>query len=113
MKQQKWRHLAAYSTVFAAVALSFSASAGVPTFQEVPAQRGDPDFCVGKDDGPYEHPDCRVRYSCKKGLASQVSCPTGEVFDEAKNPDDNPALSYCSAPASVKQVDCGSISLVK
>jgi len=113
MKQQTWRHLTACSTALAAVALSFSASAGVPTFKEVPAQHGDADFCVGKDDGAYEHPDCRVRYSCKRGLAYQVTCPAGEVFDADKNPDNNPALSYCSAPESTKHVDCGSLSMVR
>ena len=113
MKQQAWRYLAVPCTAIAAVVLSFSASAGIPTFQEVPAQRGDSDFCVGKDDGTYEHPDCRVRYQCKRGMASQVSCPTGQVFDANKNPDDNPAQSYCSAPEEVKHVDCSGVSLVK
>ncbi len=111
MKQQTWRYLAACSTAFAAMALSFSASAGIPTFKEVPAQRGDSDFCVGKDDGTYEHPDCRVRYSCKRGMASQVTCPEGQVFDPSKNPDDNPTLSYCSAPETMKHVDCSGVRL--
>jgi len=114
MKQQTWRHLAVCSTVVAAVALSFSAAAAaVPSLKDVPALRGDSDFCIGKDDGSYEHPDCRVRYSCKRWMASQVSCPDGQVFDPTKNPDDNPALSYCSAPESVKHVDCTGVGLVK
>jgi hypothetical protein len=110
MKQQIWRHLAVCSTVVAAAALSFSAAAGaVPSFKDVPAILGEPDFCIGKQDGSYEHPDCRVRYSCKRGMASQTSCPDGQVFDPNKNLNDNPTLSYCSAPESVKHVDCSNL----
>lgn len=113
MKQQTWRHLAVHSTMVAAMALSFPTWAAVPTFSEAPAAKGDPNFCLDQSDGAYEHPDCRVRYSCRKGLAAEQRCPDGQVFDASKNPDDNPTLSYCSVPESVKHVDCSGIGLVK
>jgi len=113
MKQQTWRHLAMRSTVAAVAVLSFSAWAGAPSFKEAPALNGDGNFCVGQDDGNYEHPDCRMHYSCKKGLASQVACPTGQVFDAAKNPNDDPSISYCSAPETVTHLDCSGVNLVR
>ncbi len=110
MKQRAWRHLAVRSTAFAAMALSLSTRAGVPSFSEVPALKGDPEFCMSKDDGTYAHPDCRVRYSCKRGMASQVNCPDGQVFNEDANPSDNSSVSYCSAP--VANTDCRGIKAV-
>lgn len=113
MKQQGWRYLVASSIAVAAAALSFSTQAAAPSFTDAKALEGDRNFCVGQPDGTYEHPDCRMYYSCKKSLASQVACPSGQVYNPDKNPDDNPALSYCSAPDEMKHVDCSGISLVK
>jgi hypothetical protein len=113
MQQPRRRHMAARFTVFAAIAVSLSSWAEVPSFSQVPAIKGNPNFCMGKDDGAYKHPDCRVRYACDGGAASQVNCPSGQVFDPAKNPDDNPAKAYCGAPQSVDHVDCSGIGMVK
>ncbi len=113
MKQHTRWYLVAGATLIAAAGISSSAWARVPTFQEAPAIKGDSDFCLGRTDGVYDHPDCRMHYACKKGIATQVACPDGEVFDADKNPSDSPALSYCSAPAKDSSVDCDSIRLVK
>jgi len=113
MKQQSWKHNAVRAIVVVTAALSFSAWAEVPSFKEAPAASGDREFCLDKTDGTYEHPDCRMRYSCKRGIASQVACPSGQVFDAAKNPDDKAGLSYCSAPEAMSHLDCTGISLVK
>jgi hypothetical protein len=113
MKRKTRWHLVAGAALVAAIGISSSAWARVPTFQEAPALKGDSDFCLGKDDGSYEHPDCRMHYSCKRGIATQVSCPEGQVFDSDKNPNDNPAMSYCSVPAKDSSVDCDSIHMVK
>ena len=99
----------AVGVILGSMILSFSAAAAVPLFSQVAAVPGEADFCVGKDDGAYQHPDCRVYYSCKGYMASQVKCPEGEVFDPEKNPNDDPGKSYCSAPASVAQLDCGGL----
>lgn len=111
MKKLK-RQAAARVAVFAAAVISFAAAAnGIPSFSEVPAAKGDPNFCLGKDDGAYRHPDCRVRYSCDGGLAEQIGCPDGQVFDASKNRGNDPAKSYCSAPADLGTPnDCGGIA---
>src|SRR5882757_349657 len=111
MKKLTWRSLAVRSTAVAAMALSYSAWAGVPSFTQAPAIVGDSNFCLGKDDGSYSHPDCRVRYSCSRGAATQVNCPDGQVFDAHKNGDDDPALSYCSVPEKASRVDCSGLAL--
>ncbi len=111
MNKLTWRSLAVRSIAVTAMALSYSAWAGVPSFTQAPAIVGDSNFCLGKDDGSYAHPDCRVRYSCSRGAASQVNCPDGQVFDARKNADDDPALSYCSAPEKASRVDCSGLAL--
>lgn len=113
MKKLTWRYLAACSTVVAAAVLSQSAWAAVPSFADAPAIHGDSNFCIGKDDGTYAHPDCRVRYACARNSASEIPCPTGEVFDKLKNRDDDPSLSYCSAPAVATYADCSGLALKK
>lgn len=99
----------AVGVILGSAILSCSAAAAVPLFSQVPAVQGEPDFCVGKDDGTYQHPDCRVYYSCKGYAEAQVKCPDGEVFDPNKNPNDDPAKSYCGAPASVADLDCSGL----
>lgn len=115
MKSLKWRQLAARSAMIGAVLASFAAAAasGVPTFKEAPKLDGDRNFCVGQDDGAYEHPDCRVHYQCSHGLAAEVKCPDGQVFDAAKNPDGDPGKSYCAAPEAASHLDCSGLALHK
>lgn len=113
MKTLKWRQLAARTAMIGGVLVSFSAAAGVPSFNQAPAAQGDPSFCVGKDDGSYRHPDCRVRYACDGGLATQVNCPEGQVFDPARNPDSDPGKPFCSKPEEARSHnDCGGIALL-
>jgi len=113
MKTLNWQ-FAARAVLIGAVMASFAAAASVPGFKQAPASQGDPNFCQGKDDGAYRHPDCRVRYSCAGGLAEQVSCPEGQVFDASKNRGDDPAKSYCSAPEQLGAAnDCGGIAIGK
>ena len=112
MNNRVWR-LAAGLAVLGAMMVAGSAAAAVPSFSDVPAISGDPNFCISKDDGAYKHPDCRVYYSCSSGIASQVDCPSGQVFDATKNPDDDPAKSYCAAPQSAAHVDCSELAVKK
>jgi hypothetical protein len=113
MKTLNWRH-AVRAAVMGAALVSFAAAAAVPSFKQAAPAQGDPNFCLGKDDGSYRHPDCRVRYSCAGGLAEQVSCPEGQVFDASKNRGDDPAKSYCSAPEQLGTPnDCGGIAVGK
>lgn len=106
--KKMWRYALA-----GVLACSFAAAADVPSLKAAPMTPGDPSFCVAKDDGSYRHPDCRVRYVCSGGLATQVACPDGQVFDSAKNPDDDPSKGYCSLPAQAQRYDCSGIALIK
>jgi hypothetical protein len=54
-----------------------------------------------------------VRYACDGGLAVQVACPDGQVFDASKNPDNDPNKSFCSAPEAAQHNDCSGIALSK
>jgi len=115
MKMSKWRQLAAQTAMIGAVLVSFSAAAAgnVPSFKDAPMAEGDASFCMSKEDGVYEHPDCRVYYRCKHNVATEQKCPDGQVFDASKNPDDVPGKAYCSAPQSVAHVDCNSLAFQK
>lgn len=99
----------AVGVTLGAIVLSFSAFAAVPLFSQVPLVHGEDDFCLAKFDGAYQHPDCRVYYSCRRHTEAEVKCPDGQVFDPDKNPSDDPAKSYCSAPESVANLDCGGV----
>ena len=112
MSMPNWRNPAARHILLGAVLVSAPAWA-IPSFSEAPVVRGDANFCVSKDDGAYAHPDCRVYYSCDRGLAAQVACPPGQVFDEAKNRDGDPGKSYCATPEAASHVDCGGLALKK
>lgn len=116
MKTLKWRQFAAVAAMAGAALVSFTASATggtVPTFKEAPKLDGDRQFCVDKENGVYEHPDCRVHYQCSRHLAAEVKCPDGQVFDASRNPDDEPGKSYCAAPDAVSHVDCSGVALHK
>jgi hypothetical protein len=113
MKQQTWQYLAVRSVAALVAAASFSSwGDAVPSFSQVPALQGDASICLGKEDGSYAHPDCRVRYACERSVASQVDCPSGQVFDKNKNRDDDPAQSYCAVPESASHVDCSEVKLL-
>ncbi len=112
---KRWQ-FAAGAAMAGAVLVSFSASAAVvsvPGFKDSPKLEGDRQFCVDKDNGVYEHPDCRVHYQCSHHLAAEVKCPDGQVFDASANPDDNPAKSYCAAPDQASHFDCNGLALHK
>jgi hypothetical protein len=115
MKTLKLRQLAAGAAMAGAVLVSFSASAvgSVPSFKDAPKLEGDREFCLDKSNGSYEHPDCRVHYQCSRGLAAEVKCPEGQVFDASKNPDDDPAQSACVVPEQASHVDCSGLALHK
>ena len=56
----------------------------------------DNNFCVGKPDGLYAHPDCTKYYHCYSGGYQAVQpCPEGLYF--------NPKLSYCDYPQNVPE----------
>jgi hypothetical protein len=99
----------AVGVILGGVILSLPAFAGVPMFSQVPLVKGEEDFCLDKQDGAYQHPDCRVYYSCRRHTEAEVKCPEGQVFDADKNPSDDPGKSYCSAPESVASLDCGGV----
>jgi hypothetical protein len=115
MKMLKWQQLVAQSLVAGAALVSFAAAAAssVPSFKDAPKLDGDREFCLDQQDGAYEHPDCRVHYQCAHHLAAEVKCPDGQVFDASKNPDGDPARSYCAAPESASHVDCSGLALHK
>ena len=92
---------------------AFAAADSVPSFKDAPKLEGDREFCLDKSNGSYEHPDCRVHYQCSRGLAAEVKCPDGQVFDASRNPDDDPAKSYCVAPDQASHVDCSGLALHK
>jgi len=116
MKTIRWRRLAAGAALTGAMLVSFTAAAAaaaVPSFKDAPKLEGDREFCLDKSNGTYEHPDCRVHYQCSRGLAAEVRCPDGQVFDASKNPDDDPAKSYCVVPEQASHVDCSGLALHK
>ena len=116
MKTLKWRRFAAGAAMAGAALVSFTASAtggAVPSFKDAPKLDGDNEFCLDKDNGPYEHPDCRVRYQCTRHLVAEVKCPEGQVFDADLNPDDVAGKAYCTVPEKASHVDCEGLALHK
>lgn len=103
----------AVGVILGGVILSFPAFAAVPLFSQVPPVKGEDDFCLAKYDGAYQHPDCRVYYSCRRHTEAEVKCPEGQVFDPDKNPSDDPGKSYCSPPEKVADLDCGGVKGAK
>ena len=72
------------------------ASTTKPLVTTTRPQVEDDNFCVGKPDGLYAHPDCTKYYHCYSGGYQAVQpCPEGLYF--------NPKLSYCDYPQNVPE----------
>ena len=63
----------------------------------------DEGFCNGRDDGNYRNPDTCFGYiACSGGIAHEIPCADGLVFNEDKNVCDYPENTECKTLGGIR-----------